>query len=812
MTTELLIRALPEIYQPIYGHPEYVALASRPCADRLSLLLSIYDRLTLAAGRSLRVLDLGCAQGYFAFMLAARGATVSGIDRLDANIALCHALADENPELTVQFEVAALEDVLDHLKPGVFDLVIGMSVMHHLCEEKGAEWTRLLMKSLVNKVDAAIFEVALKTEPLPWAPQQADTPDWLYLDFPFVAAVAEFPTHLSDIQRPIYFASHKFWLTNHAIESFEHWTLKAHELEYSDAYRNRRYFENADKFLKLFQFQGSHGTLNRAELEKEIEFLKRADIAHLNFPKLLDFKIGKNEGWILREKVEGNLLSTCLLHNHSLNASKIMQDVLRQLADLESLGLYHEDLRVWNILIRPDGSALLLDYGSITSTNQDREYPQDWRIPLLILLVQLFEPNKNMQWPLQPSELHIAKMPANIAEWVERFWYDPPGAWDWQSMFIDWRKAAADGFIVRSPVLAETVQKMMDEVAGLRLDNIEMELSQVTQRQQSWDQQLAPFHPIIRLIKKILGGKTATLGLSDASRHPHRTLSAKQVCPVCREGYTEPYSHQSWSDQGIRYRLQICERCATAHTFPLPTAERLTELYRTAFDYRWYQDHLPAKLRDARIRIDEYRGHLGASMLDYGGGLGYLSLAARETGIESQTYDPYTTPALPYQHGWDSVVALHSLEHSNDLNAICSQFRKLLKPNGKLILAVPNFSGSGYRERGMKWVWAQPPLFHIFHFTPEGIIALLSRHGFSDIQVSFHERWDANYYADVLNAERFRKWDSAWGWRFLRSIPGYRKLVAAINSKRRFNALERSMHTPDQDRAELQIVATLTHP
>lgn len=282
-------------------------------------------------------------------------------------------------------------------------------------------------------------------------------------------------------------------------------------------------------------------------------------------------------------------------------------------------------------------------------------------------------------------------------------------------------------------------------------------------------------------------------------------------CPVCNSDQVRPFSEQTWPDQNETYCLETCTHCGSVHTDPIPSNKRLADLYGSAFDYRWYRDHFSAKLRDARMRLQEYRPLLGTCMLDFGGGIGYLSQAAREAGLDSLTYDPFITPELPREKAWDSVVALHSLEHTNDLNAVCQQFRQLLKPHGKLVLAVPNFSGVGYRDRGMRWVWAQPPLFHIFHFTAEGLIALLSRHGFSDIQVSYHERWDANYYADVLHAERFRRWDSAWGWRFLRVIPGYRRLIAAINSKRRFRALACSANTPDTDRAELQIVATLTH-
>ncbi|WP_261370573.1 class I SAM-dependent methyltransferase [Xanthomonas citri] len=68
-----LVAALPEKYQPIFGHPEISDGSSRGCEDRLEVILDVVDHLRTALGRPIRVLDLGCAQGYFSLNLAARG-------------------------------------------------------------------------------------------------------------------------------------------------------------------------------------------------------------------------------------------------------------------------------------------------------------------------------------------------------------------------------------------------------------------------------------------------------------------------------------------------------------------------------------------------------------------------------------------------------------------------------------------------------------------------------------------------------------------------------------------------------------------
>ncbi len=285
-------------------------------------------------------------------------------------------------------------------------------------------------------------------------------------------------------------------------------------------------------------------------------------------------------------------------------------------------------------------------------------------------------------------------------------------------------------------------------------------------------------------------------------------------CPACLSTQLAPYLAERWTIDGAEYRLERCGSCGCAFTFPPPGDAALEKLYRTSFDYRWYEDHYQAKLCDCRTRVQEYRAQLGERVLDFGGGVGYFSKAASEVGLRSVTYDPFADAAAapPARHAWDCVVALHVLEHSNDLDRTLSGIKDFLVAGGRIILAVPNFDGLGYRSQGMRWVWAQPPLVHIFHFTAAGLRALLTRHGFGEPQVSYHERWDANNVADVDEAERFRALDAEWGRRYLNRSALYRRWIARRNSRRRFDALERALARPAADakeRSELQVVATL---
>ena len=115
---EQLTADLPEVYQPIYGHPALSTHVSRTCSDRLEHIVRVHDNLRSLLGRPLNVLDLGCAQGYFCFKLAERGANVHGVDYLDKNIALARVDVGSS-EIGTELEVGKLDGHQKRLKAKV---------------------------------------------------------------------------------------------------------------------------------------------------------------------------------------------------------------------------------------------------------------------------------------------------------------------------------------------------------------------------------------------------------------------------------------------------------------------------------------------------------------------------------------------------------------------------------------------------------------------------------------------------------------------------------------------------------------------
>ena len=96
------------------------------------------------------------------------------------------------------------------------------------------------------------------------------------------------------------------------------------------------------------------------------------------------------------------------------------------------------------------------------------------------------------------------------------------------------------------------------------------------------------------------------------------------------------------------------------------------------------------------------------------------------------------------------ITLWHVLEHVHDVHAYLSQIAKLLQPNGKLVIAVPNYTSADASAYGANWAAYDVPR-HLYHFSPAAMRTLLLRHGFT-IQ-SMHPQWFDSFYVSLLSEQ-----------------------------------------------------------
>lgn len=76
---------------------------------------------------------------------------------------------------------------------------------------------------------------------------------------------------------------------------------------------------------------------------------------------------------------------------------------------------------------------------------------------------------------------------------------------------------------------------------------------------------------------------------------------------------------------------------------------------------------------------------------------------------------------------YDCVTLWHVLEHLPDLHTAIDDIRRLLAPDGTLIIAVPNAASVQARFFGRNWLHLDVPR-HLYHFTAESLSRLLADH------------------------------------------------------------------------------------
>ncbi|WP_392431558.1 methyltransferase domain-containing protein [Yersinia sp. HM-2024] len=432
MNIEKYVASLPECYQLIYGYPELEVITSRNCNDRLVIVENVVKKLQQKLQRPIKLLDLGCAQGFFSLSLAKYCSKVKGVDFLDKNIELCNALAEEFSIGHVEFYQGTVQSVIESIDYAEYDLVLGFSIFHHVCHNDGYLSTKNLINSLANKAAVLLFELAVKEEGLYWAEQLPEHADSILDDIAFSWKLGEFGTHLTDVKRPFYFSSSKYWFIDNEIEPINDWSKESHEFAHGIHQDSRRYYHSNDKFLKVYSFVGELADFNRKDLEKEVEslqILSQFNLKKVNLPHLYSHIEERNVGCLIYSLIPGDRLSRFIFQHKYYNPLNICRSVLEQLCELEFHGYYHNDVRVWNVLI-DDDNASLIDFSSIGKNKSDVVWPYNIFLSFIIFINEVEQQKEPVLLPNR-SPLFLLHWPKciELKLWLSSIWELPANEW-----------------------------------------------------------------------------------------------------------------------------------------------------------------------------------------------------------------------------------------------------------------------------------------------------------------------------------------------------------------------------------------------
>lgn len=226
------------------------------------------------------------------------------------------------------------------------------------------------------------------------------------------------------------------------------------------------------------------------------------------------------------------------------------------------------------------------------------------------------------------------------------------------------------------------------------------------------------------------------------------------------------------------FKIIECPYCGLRFTVPRPDPILIGKYYQSDEYYSHQQNKkglIPRIYEFVKSFNIKHKASLAIKglpqgrLLDIGCGVGDFLAYVQKQGWEVQGIEPSFDakkiaesrlgflPKAPSEyasfsdHSFDVITMWHVLEHVDDLHFQTSEIIRLLKPGGRLVIALPNFQSLDCQYYKDKWAaWDVPR--HLNHFAPDVLRGLFASLGFQIIDTQ-KLKWDA-YYISYLS-ERF---------------------------------------------------------
>jgi len=153
-------------------------------------------------------------------------------------------------------------------------------------------------------------------------------------------------------------------------------------------------------------------------------------------------------------------------------------------------------------------------------------------------------------------------------------------------------------------------------------------------------------------------------------------------------------------------------------------------------------------------------------LLDVGAGTGAFASTMQKNGWNVTALEPDATARANAEkdfnitlqpsenlfslkdESFDAITLWHVLEHVHNLHNYINKFYSLLKEDGVLIIAVPNYTSYDANEYESAWAAYDVPR-HLYHFSPKSMKTLLGKHKFK--LKKYKPMWFDSYYISLLS-------------------------------------------------------------
>ncbi|GGN15139.1 methyltransferase [Dyadobacter beijingensis] len=257
------------------------------------------------------------------------------------------------------------------------------------------------------------------------------------------------------------------------------------------------------------------------------------------------------------------------------------------------------------------------------------------------------------------------------------------------------------------------------------------------------------------------------------------SLETLDKCPVCQQSSFSNYLNvEDYTVSHKEFTIQQCNSCYFLFTNPRPSESTIGAYYESQ-DYISHHDEakdLMSKVYtsvrnhtiEQKVKLINSLVQPKGKLLDIGCGTGNFLSAVKQDGWQTFGTEPdagardiaskrvgatifgsIEEDTLGAEQ-FDIISMWHVLEHVHKLNETIDWLQKHLKPNGRIIIAVPNPQSYDAVKYGRFWAAYDVPR-HLYHFTRATMKNLVQRHGLAVKKIL--PMWFDSFYVSMLSTK-----------------------------------------------------------
>lgn len=282
-------------------------------------------------------------------------------------------------------------------------------------------------------------------------------------------------------------------------------------------------------------------------------------------------------------------------------------------------------------------------------------------------------------------------------------------------------------------------------------------------------------------------------------------------CPVCNSNSIDPLlTVKDYSVSKEEFVVWQCAACSLRFTQDVPDEESIAPYYQSPGYishsntskglvnqlYQKVRQYTLGQKRQLIIRHTSEKGRI----LDVGAGIGAFLSEMKKAGWEANGIEPdegartkakdlygltLNKPEALYTlqpQSMDAITLWHVLEHVHQLHPYVEQLKKVVANDGKIFIAVPNYTSADAAAYRNYWAAYDVPR-HLYHFSPLSINVLMQQHGLK--VVAKKPMWFDSFYISLLSSN-YHKGRISW---IGAGINGLRSNMAALLNRDRCSSL-----------------------